>query len=399
MDQLAGSEVYGKRLRYLAEPYLQRLQSRVTGRKRDEKGLWYAFEQTIFYPQGGGQSADRGWISGGEVQDVQREADSVWHLLQQEIPAEVEMQLDWDSRYERMRQHTGQHVLSACFSRLFDIHTVSVHLGTEDTLVELNTNDLAVEKLQAAEEEANRIIIQNIPVQQSWIFKRDLGQYNLRRDIAVEEDPVRIIRIGEHDCTGCGGLHVARTAEIGLIKIVRTEKIRKHIRVQSKIGRPAYDFYTKLNNTNQQVCSLLSTEIDDLPQRVEQLLTEKRDLKKNLKTVSDKWLEAAAQNMQTTGNTGCFILTGLDRDQVVTLSLLWLEKNNRPCCICVRQEGRIDFTMRSPAGAKKSVLDFFKLHGREFALKGGGSAELVQGVIDPALLAAFNKKLEDFFKE
>jgi len=65
----------------------------------------------------------------------------------------------------------------------------------------------------------------------------DLTQYNLRRDIKVDDDPIRVIQIGEHDCTGCGGLHVQRTGEIGLIKIIGIEKIRRHIRVQSKIGR------------------------------------------------------------------------------------------------------------------------------------------------------------------
>lgn len=394
---------YPKKLLYFSEPYLQQIRTNVIGQRQDEHGHWFSFEQTIFYPQGGGQSADRGWINDGEVRDVQKDGETVWHLLTEKLPPAVEMKLDWNYRYDNMRQHSGQHVLSASFSRLFKLDTVSVHLGSENTLIELNTPGITPEQLQSAEDQANWIITQNIPVKQMWIYRDDLIQYNLRRDIKVEDDPIRVIQIGEHDCTGCGGLHVQHTGEIGLIKIIGTEKIRKHIRVHGKIGRPAYKYYAKLNEQVQRMCSMLSMEIDELPPRVQALLDEQRELNKQLKTITEKWLIAYAGELPAGGPCGCFTIADLTAEQTSKLCSFWLEKNNKPCFVVSGAPLRqLNFTMRSPAGYKKNVLEFLKKYGQALALKGGGSAEFVQGIINQTNSAAdyfarLQKHFEDYF--
>ena len=390
---------------YFSEPYLLQLQTNVIDQKQDERGNWFAFQQTIFYPQGGGQSADRGWINGNEVRDVQEDGETVWHLLTEKLPPAVEMKLDWNYRYDNMRQHSGQHVLSASFSRLFKLETVSVHLGSENTLIELNTTGITPEQLRSAEEHANGIVAQNITVKQMWIYRDDLTQYNLRRDIKVDDDPIRVIQIGEHDCTGCGGLHVQRTGEIGLIKIIGIEKIRRHIRVQSKIGRPAYDYYTKLNDQAQRLCSLLSMEIDDLSPRVQTLLDEQRELNRQLKSVTEKWLKACAGELHTGSPCGFFKIADLTSEQAGKLSGFWLEKNNKPCFIASGEPPQqLNFTMRSPAAHKQNVLGFLRQHGQALSLKGGGSAEFVQGIInqtnsDTAYFTGLQKHFEDYFTE
>jgi alanyl-tRNA synthetase len=391
-------------LRYFSEPYLQRLQTQLVDRQEDERGTWFAFEETVFYPQGGGQAADRGWINGFPVLDVRKEDGMVWHLVAEKLPVSVEMKLDWDYRYENMRQHTGQHVLSACFNHLYKMETVSVHLGSENTLIELNTTDLTREQLQVVEDHANGVITQNIPVKQIWIHRADLSQYNLRRDIMVDDDPIRVIQIGEHDCTGCGGLHVQQTAEIGLIKIISTEKIRKHIRVLSKIGRSAYAYYTKLNEHTRRLGTLLSMEVDDLPQRVQMLLDEQRELKRQLKTITDKWLHAYAGELSATGSVGLFIIDDLTAEQTNKLSASWSERNNLPCFIATRRAQQISFTMRFPAGQKPTALAFLKQYGPELSLQGGGSTELVQGrinrlTVDAVYCTELQARLEDYFRK
>jgi alanyl-tRNA synthetase len=386
-------------LLYLSEPYLQELQATVTDQKQDERGNWYAFQQTIFYPRGGGQSADRGWINGLQVLDVQKDGDTVWHLLAEKLPLTVEMKLDWPYRYDNMRQHSGQHVLSASFSRLFKLETVSVHLGSENTLIELNAPHIADEQLRAAEKHANDIVAQNLPVKQMWIYRADLTQYNLRRDIKVEDDPIRIVQIGEHDCTGCGGIHVRYTAEIGLIKIINTEKIRKHIRVQTKIGRPAYEYYDRLNDHTQRLCTLLSMEVSDLPARVQTLLSEQRELHRQLKDMTEKWLIAYCGELNSNGPVGFFLLADLSSEQANKLSGYWLDKYKKPCFISSGRPPQVNFTMRSAAGQTQNVLGFLKQCGPELALKGGGSPEFVQGVIgSPAADADYYSRLQKEFE-
>jgi alanyl-tRNA synthetase len=403
LNKILPVQEHQHKLLYFSEPYLQQIRTKLVDQKQDERGNWFAFQQTIFYPQGGGQSADHGWINGCEVRDVQKDGETVWHLLMEKLPPEAEMKLDWNHRYDNMRQHSGQHVLSASFSRLFNLETVSVHLGSENTLIELNTPGITPEQLQAAEEYANGVIAQNLTVKQMWIYRDDLTQYNLRRDIKVDDDPIRVIQIGEHDCTGCGGLHVQHTAEIGLIKITGTEKIRRHIRVHSKIGRPAYTYYSRLNEQVQRLCTLLSMEIDDLPARVQTMLDEQRELNRQLKSVTEKWLMAYAAELHSGGPCGFFMIADLAAEQANILCGFWLARNNKPCLIAsggpLRQ---LNFTMRSPAGHKQNVLGFLQKHGQEFSLKGGGSADFVQGVInqssaDTTYSARLQKQFEDYF--
>ena len=389
---------------YLSEPYLQNLQTQVAGQKQDEHGIWFAFEQTIFYPQGGGQSADRGWINGSQVLDVRKEGEKVWHLLAEKIPQSVDMKLDWDYRYENMRQHTGQHVLSASFNRLYQMETVSVHLGSENTLIELNTNTISPEQLQAVEDHANTIVAQNLPVRPLWIYRTDLGQYNLRRDIMVEDDPIRIIQIGDHDCTGCGGLHVRNTAEIGIIKIVSTEKIRKHVRVLCKIGRSSQNYYHKLNDISKRLCNLLSMEIEDLPQRIQILLDEQRELRRQLKTITDKWSIAYARELKSDGIIGFFIIDDANAEQLNKLSASWLDTNNAPCFMVGRNTPQINFALRSPGGQKPAALDFLRNFGSELDLKGGGPSEFVQGMInhaeaDETYWTNLQKQLQEYFRK
>jgi alanyl-tRNA synthetase len=389
---------------YFSEPYLHELNTRVTDQKQEAQGIWFAFEQTIFYPQGGGQSADRGWINGLAVLDVQKEEETVWHLLSGKIAPAAEMKIDWDYRYNNMRQHTGQHILSASFSHLFNFATASVHLGSEDTLIELHTSSISQDQLWTAEEHANGIIHQNLPVKQAWVYRTELQQYNLRRDIKVEEDPVRIIQIGDHDCTGCGGTHVHATGEVGLIKIIGTEKIRKHIRVQSKIGTSAYRYYNRLNNTARQVCTLLSMELDDLAPRIQMLLDEQRDLKRQIKAITEKWLYELAKDLLPVDRFGLFSMTDLTSEHLNKISEFWLEKNNQPCLMLSSSDDRIYFVMRTPRTLKSSARAFIQESGKDLQLKGGGSEDFVQGIItrpycDQEYLAALEKSLTHYFLE
>ena len=103
---------------YHKEPYLKEWKSEPVSSKTDERGSWYSFQSTIFYPQGGGQSSDKGWINSFDVLDIQFAEGEIWHLLRSPISEKVSMRLDWNHRYTNMQQHTGQHILSACFKNL-----------------------------------------------------------------------------------------------------------------------------------------------------------------------------------------------------------------------------------------------------------------------------------------
>ncbi len=167
-------------------------------------------DQSAFYPTTGGQPHDTGTLGGRRVVDVvDREADgAVLHVLDAplDVGAQVSGTVDWPRRLDHMQQHTGQHVLSAAFVRLFEIPTVSFHLGTE-----LSTIDLAgtpgPEVIAQAEDEANRVVWQNRPVIVRFVSADEAARLPLRKE-PVRGGTLRLVEVEDFDLSACGGTHV-----------------------------------------------------------------------------------------------------------------------------------------------------------------------------------------------
>ncbi|NLA93140.1 MAG: alanyl-tRNA editing protein, partial [Spirochaetales bacterium] len=187
-------------------------------------------DRTIFYPEGGGQPGDRGFIDQVKVNDTQLNANGeILHQIEGEsnfvAGQEVTLTLDWDHRYDFMQQHSAQHLLSGTLYTLFKIGTVSVHLGQAEISIELDTDELSEEQIVATEEAVNKVIRQNVPISAQTVKQEEIPPLNLRRSVKVEGD-VRLITIEGHDLIACGGLHVKESSELGYIYYLRSERIR-----------------------------------------------------------------------------------------------------------------------------------------------------------------------------
>jgi alanyl-tRNA synthetase len=367
---------------YHKDPYLTELYTEPASLKEEKNGSWYSFNETIFYPQGGGQSSDKGWINSIDVLDVQLSDGEVWHLVNNPINGTASMRLDWDHRYTNMQQHSGQHILSACLKNYHNLDTVSVHLGRDITMIELEASEVEDSVLENVEEITNKMIRNNLPIESIEVNRSELNEYSVRRAIKTKDDRVRLVRIGEIDCVGCGGIHVRSTSEIGLIKITGIEKIRGHVRIKMKIGASAYHYFGQLHNTLQKVSTQLSTSVEDLSERVESLLAEKRDLITEKKKITELWLSEITTNLTSEGNTGCFVLKDFSKDQLKILSENYLNKYQKPCLFLSEETGRIHFYIRFPQNINKNVQEFVQKCKSKFALKGGGAKDFAVGQID-----------------
>ena len=375
---------------YYKNPYLKELETETVSSKTDKRGTWFTFKETIFYPQGGGQSSDKGWVDSYPILDVQSSEDEIWHLVDASLSNKVLMRLDWDHRYKNMQQHSGQHILSACFKKLYDLNTTSVHLGDDITMIELDTAEIEDDILENVEEAANRLIRDNISIESIRVNRSDLEQYSVRRTIKTQNEPVRLVRIGELDCVGCGGIHVRSTAEIGLIKIIGLEKIRGHIRVKIKIGSTAYHYFGLLHKTIQKVSNVLTTSVEDLYDRIESLLAEKRELISEKKRISSLWLSEMAKNLNADEEAGCFELKNLLPDQLKILSERYLDIHKKPCLFTSEHAGQIFFYIRFPGDLNKNVQDFIQKYKKQHSLKGGGARDFGVGQIEQSDPARFS---------
>lgn len=227
-----------KELYYYQDSMMQEFSADVVRTGTDNLGDYVVLSNTAFYPTGGGQPHDTGWINGLEVINVEKVEEEIRHYIDSDvegITGTVTGKLDWARRFDHMQQHTGQHILTAAFVELFGYQTVSFHLGSELVAIDLNTTEVTAEQLVAAEKRANDIILENRPIETKWVTKEELAQYSLRKDVTVDDD-IRLVIIPDYDYNGCGGTHPTSTGQVQMIKIMETEKMKSNIRVHFVCG-------------------------------------------------------------------------------------------------------------------------------------------------------------------
>jgi len=248
-------------------------------------------DRTAFYPTSGGQVFDRGWISPDantklrvtEVADA--EDGRVVHYLEAPVGnlkpgARVHGQIDAARRRDHMQQHSGQHVISAAFIRLYNIKTVSFHMADDYCSIDLDTPTLTKEQVESAERLANEIILENRPVEIRFVTRAEAETLGLRKLPPTERDELRIIDIRDFDLTACGGTHVSYTGQIASILLRKTEKVRQGWRVEFVAGLRAVATARRDFTTLTETAALFSAHVYDVPQQARKALDEIRSQRK-----------------------------------------------------------------------------------------------------------------------
>lgn len=279
---------------YYQDAYCREFTARVMARRQVNGRPAVALDRTAFYPTGGGQPNDTGALNGVAVADVFAEDGAIWHVLEAELPdEEVTGALDWSRRFDHMQQHTGQHVLSQAFVTCCNAETVAFHLGAAVSTIDLNRTDLDADALAAAEATANEIIDDARPVTAAFVTQEELARLPLRKPPKVTE-AIRIVQVAGFDWSACGGTHVANSAQIGLIKIVGTERRGAELRVSFLCGRRARADYGRLQALASGLAARFTCSQDEVPAAVERLAREQQATRKALEELEAQWAEATA---------------------------------------------------------------------------------------------------------
>src|SRR5437588_6756697 len=249
-------------------------------------------DRTAFYPTSGGQVYDTGWLSTGEgssaklrVAEVAETEDGrgVHYIEADRAPergTRIRGLIDPTRRRDHMQQHSGQHVLSAAFVRLFNMPTVSFHMGGDYCSIDLETPSLTQDQIEAAERLANEIILENRPVDTRYVTREEAGKLGLRKLPPAERDELRLIDIRDFDLTACGGTHVSQTGQIGCILLRKSEKVRQGWRVEFVAGQRAVATARRDYSALIDTAALFSAQIYNVPQQVRKSLDEIRSLRK-----------------------------------------------------------------------------------------------------------------------
>lgn len=283
---------------YYKDPYITLFMTNLLKQEQDEEGRWYAIlEETAFYPTGGGQPFDTGTLNDVKVIDVEEIDGEIRHYLSGEIQSrEIKGKIDWDRRFDHMQQHAGQHILTAAFVELFGFATVAFHLGKEFLTIDLDVEQLTKEQANAAEELANKIILENRPIETKWVTEDELPQYSLRKQLSVSEN-IRLVIIPDFDYNGCGGTHPRSTAEVGIITILDWEKQKKNTRVRFICGNRARRQLHQKHIVLKELTELLNTPELELVTAAKRLLENGKSLEKRIDELNNSLLEYEAKEL------------------------------------------------------------------------------------------------------
>jgi len=309
---------------YYADAYLRSFEAQVIDRVEVNGRPAIILDRTAFYPEGGGQPADRGTLNRVEVVDVQtREADDeVLHLLSAPLLEEtVTGIVDAVRRFDLMQQHTGQHILSQAFMHTANAETVSFHLNPDPTdgalTIDLNKGALTPAEIDRAEDFANAIVYEDRPVSARFVNDEELQALPLRKPPKVEQ-AIRIVEVQGFDWSACGGTHVSRSGEVGLIKVVKAEKRGTETRIEFRCGRRALIDYRRKHQLISQAASELSIGFWELDQTIGRMQAEAKALRKQLVDADARLQQVEARELlnsiEPRGDFGLITQRWLQRD-------------------------------------------------------------------------------------
>lgn len=398
---------------YYDDSYTTEFTARILERITVDDHPAVILDRTYFYPTGGGQPADTGWLGGIEVVDVfTREDDhAVIHELAEDIVGEIVTgRIDWPRRFDHMQQHTGQHMLTQAFVEAASANTVSFHLSPNSLTIDLDAANISPEIVDLVENRVNQVVQENRPVTARIVEPDEAQQLGARiRRIPghLATGGLRVIEVEDFDLTACGGTHVARTGEIGLIKILKVDNYKGGSRVEFACGGRALSDYRQKHNVVTNLASSLTVGITEIPAAVERLRADFKAAQSDLKRarVALSEFEVPALLASADAHDGFYIICRVfeDRDagdvralasklvQQPGIVALLGAAGDKAQIICARSTD-VTFDMNRALQIALENLGDARGGGRpDFAQGGGVPATAAQ--IDAALAAASQRAI------
>lgn len=360
----------------------------------EEKDGKYETElnRTCFYPEGGGQNADIGTLGTAKVLDTRERGDKIIHITDAplEIGATVEGKIDWMHRFSLMQHHTGEHIVSGIVHKLFKLDNVGFHMGSAMVTVDFN-GELAPEDIEKIELLANRAVFANLNVAESYPAPKELAALNYRSKKALSGE-VRIITIPGIDCCACCGTHVAKTGEVGLIKLLSPMRYKGGVRIGILCGERALKDYRQKDCDTAAISQLLSAKQQEIASAVERLIEEQEKLKQQLLSVQDKLFKSILKNIDTSEKTICIFQEELTPNELRRFCTAATElRSGAVIALSGDDKNGYRYALGIKNGDARALSK--SMHG-SLGGKGGGTAQMTQGS-----LPCTKEQLENFINQ
>ncbi len=356
----------------------------VTECTSDEKGFWIALDRTAFFPEEGGQTADKGTLNDLEVLDVQIKQEVIYHLLAvpMEIGERVTGCVDWAQRLDFMQQHSAEHILSGLLHKHYGFHNVGFHLSINEVTMDFD-GQLSLEQLREIEKEANAIVWKDIPVYAYFPSPEELENIEYRSKTEIAGD-VRIVEIVGVDACACCAPHVSFTGEIGIIKIISAMNHRGGMRLTLLCGGRALRDYNFRQDTFSVLTSMLSASPEKIISSVKKLQEDNQKLKNTANELANQLMQLQLQSLPTPEQTENVLLFSEVSNMAAVRNTVnkLAEKYNGYCAIfCGNDANGYNYIIGSKT---KDCRELAALLRERLSAKGGGTAPMVQGSLPAA---------------
>lgn len=336
-------------------------------------------DRTAFFPEGGGQYGDVGYLDDVKVTDTREKEGVIYHKT--DIPFEegqtVCGKLDWSVRFERMQQHSGEHIVSGIVHRRYGYENVGFHLGDECCTMDFN-GPISKDELKEIEKEANKAVFENLDIFVTYPTKKELADMEYRSKIEIDGQ-VRIVTIPGYDVCACCAPHAKQTGEIGLIKLVNIMNYKGGERITMLCGSRALEDYDIKQENARAIGAMLCEKENEIASAVERLKTEQGSLKSKVAQLQQKLLSYKAEEIELQENITCVFDEELTGNGPREFMNLLLERGAKVCAVFA---GTDKLGYRYVIGSRTEDVDvrpLSKMLNEKFQGRGGGKPQMVQG--------------------
>jgi alanyl-tRNA synthetase len=397
---------------YYNDSHLTEFAARVVGVSPLAGGrVGVRLDRTAFYPTGGGQPSDTGWLNEARVVEcVDEEEEGVLHILEgttdaPQSGASLRGRVDWPRRLDHLQQHTGQHILSQAFVKLFDAETRGFRMSERVSEIDVALVEPSDARIEEAVALANQIIWENRPLLIRQVTPQEAAALPLRKDSAREGE-LRIIEIEDFDLSPCGGTHAKRTGEVGSVAVRSWERAKGLTRLEFVAGNRAHADYLLANETARGVAALFSVGRDEAVNSVERLLEENKQLARRTRALeelaarveAEELLSKAARDAGERRHVVTHIFEGRDADALRRLAHAVIA-HPQAVALLASLDGdsaRLVFARAADVHADMNAL--MREACAPHKWRGGGRPDMAQGggaCTDAAQLAAVMQAAQD----
>lgn len=373
---------------YYDTPLLMNLESNVINIIPENNKFWIELDETIFFAESGGVPRDTGTIDGHEVLDIKKLNDgTVLHLLDTKLEGKVKLNVYYEYRLRRMQCHSTQHLISALFVEKFNMPTISAHYITGGTVdIDVVGNDLSDVEIKEVEDEANKLITDDIPFEISYVSKEEARKYTDDFNDYENLEEYRLVVIPNLDYNLCGCMHVPSARYIKGIMITSVHKIKDHLKIEMMCGNLLVENAKKYYSELDSIGIKLTSKIENVPSGVDLLIENLKVINNRLYNYKEKYLDLYSDNKLKIldVNKVNVVLESHDDLEMKDLQFLVAKYSNVKNIITIGILKKNDGTSNLMIAKNKEVNNFsarevFKVITTTYGYRGGGNDFIAQG--------------------